>query len=70
MNLVLGRIGHLGVEFARELDILVHLIRLDLVEHNGVDIFASSQDLAEAGLHLGLHLSAFLSAIDEVCQRP
>jgi hypothetical protein len=41
VNLILGRVGHLGVKLSRELDILVYLVRLDFVEHDGVDVFAS-----------------------------
>lgn len=69
MDFVLGRIRHLGVESANKLNVLVDLVRLHLVEDDGVYVFASSQDLTEAGLELSLHLSAFLGAVDKIRQR-
>lgn len=70
MNLILGSIGNLGVEVSNELNVLVDLVGLHLVENDGVDVLASSQDLAEARLELGLHLTALFGAVDEVGQRP
>lgn len=66
VDLILGRIGDLGVEISDELDVLVDLVGLDFVENDGVDVLPSSQDLTEAGLELGLHLPTLFCAVDEI----
>ena len=65
MYLVLRNGSHLGVPLAHKLCVLVHLIGLHLVEDNGMDILATSQDLGEAALDVFLQLSAFGRTIYE-----
>lgn len=68
MDLVILHAGHLRVPFANELNILFDLVGLDLVEDDGMDVFATSENGAEAGLDLGIHLPTFLRTVNEVGQ--
>jgi len=58
MHLVLGDGRHLRVPIAHKLSILIHLVWFHLVEHDGMDILAASQDLREAALNVLVEVSA------------
>jgi len=64
MNLIPLHGSHLGVPVAYKFDVLVHLIRLHFVEHNGMNVFATGQDSRKARLELRIQLTALLRAID------
>lgn len=65
MHLVLWYRCHLRVPLADELCVFIHLVWLDLVVDNGVDILATSKDLGEAPFNVFVELSAFGRAIYE-----
>lgn len=65
VDLVLGHAGHFGVPVSDQLYVFVDLIRLDLVEHNRMHIFASCENLREGLLNLLVHLSPLFGAIDQ-----
>jgi len=58
MYLVFRNGCHLGVPAAHELCVLIYLVWLDLVEDNGVDVFAASQDLRETAFNILVELAS------------
>lgn len=66
MDFVLGHVRHLRVPLSNQFNVFVHLVGLDLVEDDAVDVLSSREDLAETALDLLVHFSAFLSAVDQV----
>ena len=69
MNLILWHASHTGIPLADQVHVLVHSVRLDVVEDDRVDVLASGEDLAEAALELAVELAAFLGAVDQGRQR-
>jgi hypothetical protein len=65
MHFVLRDGCHFRVPFPHELCVLIRLVWLNLVEDNGVDIFAASQHLREAALDIFVKFAAFGSTVDE-----
>lgn len=70
MHLVLRNSRHLCVPFADKFSVFVNFLRLDLVEDNGVDIFAAGQNLGKAALDVLVELATFRRAVDERRERP
>lgn len=66
MNLILRHVGHTRVPGADKLDILVDLVGLDIVQDDAVNIFASSEDLAETALDLLVHLTALMGTVEQI----
>lgn len=69
MDLILRQGGHARVPVANERDILVHLVRLDLVEDDAMDVLSTGDYLREGSLELRVVLTAFFGAVDELRQR-
>ena len=68
VDLVLGHGCHTWVPVAYQLDIVVHLVRLDLVKHDAVDILSTSENLTKAPLDVLVQLAPFGCAVDQVGQ--
>lgn len=68
MNLILRHAGHARVPLSHQVDVLIHAVRLDLVKDDRMHILAAREHLAERRLDLGVHLPAFLGAVDQVGQ--
>jgi hypothetical protein len=65
VDAVLIHCGHAGVPLADQLYVFIHLVGLDLVEDDRVDIFAASQHLGKGALDILVEMLAFLGAVDE-----
>lgn len=63
VNLILRHVGHAGIPRTNKVDILVHLVRLDVVEDDAVHVLASCKDLTEAAFNLSVHLLGFGCAV-------
>ena len=64
MHFIVLHTRHLWVPLAHQLDILIHLVWLDFMKHNRVDVFSTRQHLREGGFNLLFHLASFLGAIE------
>ena len=69
MNTILLQRSHLGIPLPHQLNILINLIRLDLVKHNRMDIFPTRQHLRERPLNILIVLLALSSSVDEARNR-
>ena len=56
---------HLWIPFAYQLIVFFDLVRLDIVEHNGVDVFAARQDLRETSLNILVELATLGGSINK-----
>jgi hypothetical protein len=65
MDLVLRDGGHLRVPLSYKFCVLIHLVRLDLVKDDRMDIFAASQHLRKAALNIFVKFATFGSTVDE-----
>lgn len=65
MNLILWQGSHARVPFADELGVFIDLVGPDLVEDNAVDVFATSNDLREASLDVGIVCAALSGAMND-----
>lgn len=68
MHLILRIPRPLGVPLAHQRHILIHALRLDLVKRDAVHILTARQHLGETGFQLGIQLSSFFCAVDEIRQ--
>jgi hypothetical protein len=65
VDFVLWHGSHSRVPITHKLRVLVYLVGLDLMEDDGVHVFASSQDLREASFDVFVELASFGSTIDQ-----
>lgn len=65
IDLVLWGGGHARVPAANQLDIFVHLVGMDFVENDGMDVFAASEDLGIGTFDVFVELLTFFGSIDE-----
>ena len=69
MKLVLFTIGHTRIPRAHKLNILLHLIRLDIVKYDAMCVLATSKNLAEAAFDVLVERTALGRAVYNVFQR-